>query len=88
MLQSDLPSSEPLQDHLKWLIERLEPRGKVLEKLAEKYSMKFICGYSSESGQGGGTFDADLLARLASFRFPLVLNLYPPGPIEPDLNEG
>jgi hypothetical protein len=88
LLSSRLPDSAPLQDHLNWLIGQLEPKRDVLEKLAAEYTVRFICGFSSENGQGGCTFDADLLARLASFRFPLVLDLYAPGPIELDLNEG
>jgi hypothetical protein len=81
LLTSPLPDSAPLQDHLQWLIEQLEPKCREAEKLAQEYMLKFICGFSSENGQGGCTFDADLLARLAKFRLPLVLDLYPPGPI-------
>jgi len=82
LLTSPLADFEPLQNHLAWLIDRLEPRREALEELAKEYTVKFICGFSSENGQGGCTLDASLLARLGNLGAPLVLDLYPPGPIE------
>jgi hypothetical protein len=81
LLASPLPDFEPLQEHLSWLFEQLEPKRRTLEELAKQYTAKFICGFSSENGQGGCTFDPRLLSRLNSFGLPLVLDLYPPGPI-------
>jgi hypothetical protein len=82
VLKCPLPSFEPLQEHLQWLFDQLEPKREVLEELAKDCKLKFICGFSSENGQGGCTFDPELLNRLASFGLPLVLDLYPPpGPI-------
>lgn len=87
LLKSPLPDFQPLQDHLAWLIDQLEPKREALQELTKEYKMLFICGYSSESGQGGCTFQPELLSRLSNFGLPLILDLYPPGPIELDLNQ-
>jgi hypothetical protein len=81
LLKSPLPDLQPLQEHLQWLVDKLEPKREVLEELARRFQIKFICGFSSGNGQGGCTLDPGLLARLSSFEIPLVLDLYPPGPI-------
>lgn len=81
LLTSPLADLKPLQDHLVWLIDQLEPRREVLEELTKEYKVRFICGFSSGNGQGGCTFDPTLLSRLSSFGIPLVLDLYAPGPI-------
>jgi hypothetical protein len=85
----DCPLDEhlPLQDHLKWLLDVLLPKVNVVHGIAEQYDAKLSCGYSSEHGQGGCTFDAALLDRLANLGVPLVLDLYPPGPITLDSNQ-
>jgi hypothetical protein len=84
ILGSPLDEHLPLQDHLKWLLDALEPKLNVVRGIAKQYDAKLSCGYSSESGQGGCSFDAALLDRLANLGVPLVLNLYPPGPITLD----
>jgi hypothetical protein len=60
----------------------------MVQELAKEYKVQFICGFSSENGQGGCTFDSALLIRLSSFGIPFVLDLYPPGPIAIDSQEG
>jgi hypothetical protein len=84
LFSSPLPDHAPLQEHLRWIIDQLEPKREVLGKLAKEYKVQFICGFSSENGQGGCTFDSALLIRLSSFGLPLVLDLYSPGPIATD----
>ena len=81
ILNSPLADEKPLQDHLEWLLDQLEPKSATIEAVAAKYKAILMCGYSSESGQGGCTFAGKLLARLGQFAVPLILNLYPPGPI-------
>jgi hypothetical protein len=85
----DCPLDEhlALQDHHKWLLDALEPKLDVVRGIAKRYDARLICGYSSEHGQGGCTFDVALLERLAKLGIPLVLNLYPPGPITLDSNQ-
>ncbi len=81
ILNSPLNEHLPLQDHLEWLFDALEPKLNVVRGIAKQYDAKLFCGYSSEHGQGGCTFDPALINRLANLRVPLVLDLYPPGPI-------
>ena len=84
LFTSPLSDHAPLQEHLLWIIDQLEPKREVLGDLAKEYKIQFVCGFSSENEQGGCTFDSALLVRLSSFGIPLVLNLYPPGPIATD----
>jgi hypothetical protein len=82
ILDSPLDDHLPLQDHLEWLLGALEPKLDVVNGIAKRLDARLTCGYSSEHGQGGCTFDAVLLERIAKLGVPLVLNLYPPGPID------
>ena len=86
ILNSPLDDHLPLHDHLKWLLDMLEPKLDVVGGVVKRYDARLFCGYSSEHGQGGCTFDAALLERLAKFGVPLVLDLYPPGPVILDSN--
>jgi Domain of unknown function (DUF4279) len=87
LFTSPLPDHIPLQGHLLWIIEQLEPKREVLGRLAKEYKVQFVCGFSSENGQGGCTFDSALLTRLSSFGIPLVLDLYPPGSIATETDQ-
>ena len=79
LLESPLADSLPLTDHLGWLLDLIEPKHDLIGSLGEKWRVEFFCGFSSENGQGGVTFDPSLLHRLAQLGIPLVLDLYPPG---------
>lgn len=84
LLQSPLSENQPLAEHLKWLLDLLEPKLDLINSISEKWRVDLFCGFSSENGQGGATFDPDLLRRLGHLGVPLVLDLYPPGaPLEP-----
>jgi len=87
-LDSPLDEHSPLQDHLAWLLQELEPKLKIVSEIAKQYDTRLFCGYSSEHGQGGCAFEAALLDRLAALGVPLVLDLYPPGPITIDSIQG
>jgi Domain of unknown function (DUF4279) len=85
ILNSPLGEHLPLQDQLKWLLDALEPKLDIVREFVKRYDVRLVCGYSSEHGQGGCTFDAALLERIAKLEVPLVLDLYPPGPISLDV---
>jgi hypothetical protein len=87
ILDSPLDEHLPLQHHLKWFFEALEPKLDVVHAITKQHDVKLVCGYSSEHGQGGCTFDTSLLRRLSNLGVSLVLDLYPPGPITLDLNQ-
>jgi hypothetical protein len=84
ILESPIDTHLPLQDHLRWLLDALEPKLDVVHEIANRYDARLHCGYSSEHGQGGCTFDVSLLKRIADLGVQLVLDLYPPGPISLD----
>ncbi len=78
MLQSPLSDEcEPVQ-HLEWLLNSLEPKAGIIKGIANRFHVEFFCGFSSESGQGGFTLDAQLLQRIASLGIAFSLDLYPP----------
>ena len=68
-----------LTDHLKWLLDRLEPRLDVIRTLPAEYQVDLFCGFSSGSGQGGFTLDSTTLARIAKLGVPLNVDLHLPG---------
>ena len=84
ILKCPLSDLLPMEDHLKWLLDRLEPRLDEVHSLAQEYKADFFCGFSSGNGQGGFTLGIDLIARLAKLNVPLELDLYPP---ETELDE-
>jgi hypothetical protein len=85
LLECPLSKHLHLEEHLKWLLNLLEAKHDLIISISDKWRVDFFCGFSSENGQGGATFDPDLLRRLAHLGIPLVLDLYPPGaPLEVD----
>jgi len=78
LLSSPLDKHENLADHIKWLLDRLEPKADIVKGLSAKYRVDIFCGFSSGSGQGGFTLDSKTLARLAKLGVPVGLDLYPP----------
>jgi hypothetical protein len=81
-LNSPLSDQNGMADHLRFLLDLLEPKMDALKKLFEECKIDLFCGFSSGSGQGGFELDPVTLSRLAKLCIPLVLDLYPPGPIE------
>jgi hypothetical protein len=81
-LESPLSTCSDMVDHLKWLLDSVDPKRDVIRELFKKYNVDLFCGFSSGNGQGGFTLDSVTLARLAGLGVPLVLDLYPPGPME------
>jgi hypothetical protein len=78
LLQSPLAHESDLLDHLKWLLDALEPKVGIIAELSKKYRIDFFCGFSSGSGQGGFTLDEVTLRRIAKFGIAMNLDLYPP----------
>jgi uncharacterized protein DUF4279 len=76
-LQSPPREDHNLADHLKWILDRLEPRLDTLRTLSAKYRVDLFCGFSSACGQGGFKLDGITVARLANLGVPLVVQLYP-----------
>jgi hypothetical protein len=86
ILSSPLDKSENLSAHVKWLLDRLEPKADIVRALCAKYRVDIFCGFSSGSGQGGFTLDPETLGRLAMLRIPVGFDLYPPSDMEDEGN--
>jgi hypothetical protein len=78
LLDSPVSKRSDMVDHLKWLLDSLEPKRDVIRELSRKYRIDFFCGFASMNQQGGFTLDSVTLARLAELGVPLELDLYPP----------
>jgi hypothetical protein len=65
-------------EHLKWLLNLLEPKAGIIKGIADRFCVDLFCGFSSESGQGGFTLDAQILQRIARIGIAFSLDLYPP----------
>jgi len=84
-LGSPLGYESNLADHIKWILDAIEPRLEAIRELSPKcHPIHIMCGFGSENGQGGFTLDSNTLARLAKLDMPLIVDLHPPGPSEPD----
>ena len=81
-LESPLGDDRDLAEHLKWLLDSIDPKRDALRELSIKCRIDLFCAFSSEHGQGGFTFDRVTLDRLATLGVALIVDLYPPGPIE------
>jgi len=77
-LDSQLQQSEPLDKHLKNLIEIIEIHARGFKKIADCSSCEIFCGFSSGNGQGGFILDHNLLERISKLPLDLVVDLYPP----------
>jgi hypothetical protein len=69
--------SDP-SDHLRWLLDVLEPKSAMLKEISARFRVEIWCGFSSESGQGGFKLDANTLQRIANLDVPMTVDLYPP----------
>jgi hypothetical protein len=79
VLNSGLPSSEPLERHLAVLLDVLEPIATTITALQrDGCDTEFFVGFSSETGQVGADLGAALLGRIAALGIDLALDLYPP----------
>ncbi len=76
-LDSGLPWESPLHEHLTRLCELLAPKHEALRELAdEDHGLDWFCFVEVASGQGGVTFEPDLLRRLAELPAALALDIY------------
>ena len=84
LIESSLPTSQPLEDHLVALCDVLEPVASELAAMNARCEYDIFCGFGSGNGQGGFTLSPKLLARLAALPIELVVDLYPPAPVWPE----
>lgn len=77
-LNSPLSDHSDMTDHLRYLLDLLEPKMQALEHLARDCKIDLFCGFSSGNGQGGFVLDPLTLSRLAALKIPITFDLYPP----------
>jgi hypothetical protein len=76
-LDSDLPDTSSLEDHLGRLCDQIEPHAGGLSRLADDgYNVDWLCFVEIENGQGGITLSPPLLQRLAALPAELDLDIY------------
>jgi hypothetical protein len=78
LLKCPLSDGLPLTEHLKWLLDVVEPKFSSISAAAEDSTMMLLCGFSSGNGQGGFTLDSKTLQRIAGLGVSLSVDLYPP----------
>lgn len=76
ILDSGLPPSRTLQDHVDELLSLIESNERLLEGIAGKCTLDIFCGFSSDSGQGGLVVTALSLRRMGALGVDLILDLY------------
>ena len=75
--RSDTPSYwATLEDGLMFLLDRVEPLQSQIDNYKQKYDVIFWCGHFQSSFDGGPTFSANLLRRLADFGVDLYIDNY------------
>jgi hypothetical protein len=78
-LNAPLKRDQNLEEHIKWLLDILEPKRDSIKSLSPECTLvRFFCGFSSGHGQGGFALDSQTLERLSKLGVSFVLDLYPP----------
>ena len=83
-LKSPLSDQREMADHLRYILDLLEPRMHALEQLSRDCHIDLFCGFSSGNGQGGFVLDPVTLSRLATLKVPIIFDLYPPSAVVDD----
>jgi hypothetical protein len=78
LLDSKLPQTFSLEQHIQGLIEIIECQLEGFNEILGSCKCELYCGFSSGSGQGGFVLNSELLKRVASLSLDLVVDLYPP----------
>jgi len=76
-LRSTLPETEPLSAHLAELLDRVAGVSEVLTAMhSEGYQMDWFCYVYRDNGQGGPSFEPEVLLRLGGLPAVLDLDVY------------
>ena len=77
MIESDLPESTEIEDHIRSLCDKIQSRSQALDTLRSNCTIDIFCGYFSESGQAGFTLSNEVIGRVAALGFDLIFDVYP-----------
>lgn len=77
-INSKLPETSSLEEHLKFLLEKLEPVGHVIKKLSDEgYRVDFYCGYFVRHGyQGGFNINPHIMERMGKMGIHLAISTF------------
>jgi hypothetical protein len=76
-LKSQLPPSAGIEEHIRWLIERLAPSWEALKELGGRYRSEFSCTVYSYGGDRPAIhFASDVLTRAADLSAAIDVDLY------------
>ncbi len=78
-LRCPLDKLTPLEEHLKWLLDRTEPKVELISSVAAKWYVEFFCGYISSSDQVSIQFNPDIMCRLAHMKIPITIDVHVSG---------
>lgn len=76
LLESPLPGSSPIEQHLDWVARFLHAHQSQLSLLETTCDFDAFCLYSSDNGQGSICVSKSLIQRLRDFPIDLVFDLY------------
>lgn len=77
ILRSGLGDTADLADHVAALVQFANGHEPELARLSSDCELELFLGFGSESGQGGSTLPARLLAQVGALGFAITLDLYP-----------
>jgi hypothetical protein len=83
----DLPvEGNQLEDHVTWLLDRIEPSREQLRRLCAERRLKadFYCGYFMHQSNSGTELSVRTLERIASLGASFGIDIYAPDPGTPD----
>lgn len=77
-INSNLPESSSLEEHITGLLERLEPSSDAIKRLSkEGYRVDIYCGYFSKPGtQGGFDISPSVLERMGKMGISLAVSTF------------
>lgn len=75
-LESGLPASSSVEDHIGALMNLVEDRAQEFASLKAQCNIDIFLGCSIENGQGGFTLESGLLERIAATPLDLNFDLY------------
>lgn len=79
-------SAAPLEEHVKWLLDRLEPSGDQLRVVCREQGLvgDFYCGYFMHQWNSSIGLDPQTLGRIAALNAGVVIDIYGPDPEDPE----
>jgi len=73
----DLVSSDDLEAHLVWVLDRVEPASDAIHALVDDgYDVALVCVLSGHETGGGPTLEPVTLARIAKLEIPVDFDVY------------